>query len=34
MIMFETTIAVDFENEDYKGFVRMIGTGYDEKKIS
>lgn len=34
MIMFETTIAVDFENDDYKGFVRMIGTGYDEKKIS
>ena len=21
MIMFETTIAVDFENKDYKGFV-------------
>ena len=34
MIMFETTIAVDFENKDYKGFVRMIGTGYEEKKIS
>ena len=34
MIMFETTIAVDFENEDYKGFVRIIGTGYEEKKIS
>lgn len=34
MIIFETTIAVDFENEDYKGFVRVIGTGYDETKIS
>lgn len=34
MIIFKTTIAVDFENQDYKGFVRVIGTGYDETKVS